>query len=107
MRKLGMNPAGLKAFTLNFGDGPDLAQARTFLDRLGLGLFLDEIHSDKGDVDVLDTLRTIEDYKPLDVECAAMGMALCRGIRRRYPNWRHLLDGDGGDEDLKDYPIEE
>jgi asparagine synthase (glutamine-hydrolysing) len=77
------------------------------LDRLGLGLFLEEIHSDKGDVDVLDTLRTIEDYKPLDVECAAMGMALCRGIRRRYPDWRFLLDGDGGDENLKDYPIEE
>jgi asparagine synthase (glutamine-hydrolysing) len=107
MRKLGLNPARMKAFTLNFGDGPDVAQARTFLDRLGLGLFLEEIHSDKGDVDVLDTLRTIEDYKPLDVECAAMGMALCRGIRRRYPDWRFLLDGDGGDENLKDYPIEE
>ena len=36
-----------------------------------------------------------------------MAMALCRGIRKRYPNWRYLLDGDGGDENLKDYPIEE
>ena len=49
----------------------------------------------------------IEDYKPLDVECAAMGLRLCRGIRARYPEWRHLADGDGGDENLKDYPIEE
>ncbi len=29
------------------------------------------------------------------------------GIRRRYPDWRYLIDGDGGDENLKDYPIEE
>jgi asparagine synthase (glutamine-hydrolysing) len=36
-----------------------------------------------------------------------MGLTLCRGIRARYPDWRLLLDGDGGDENLKDYPIEE
>ncbi len=36
-----------------------------------------------------------------------MGLRLCRGIRERYPEWRHLADGDGGDENLKDYPIEE
>ena len=41
------------------------------------------------------------------VECAAMGLELCRGIRARYPDWRYLADGDGGDENLKDYPIEE
>ena len=49
----------------------------------------------------------LEDYKSLDVECAAMGLLLCQGIRARYPEWRHLADGDGGDENLKDYPIEE
>jgi len=49
----------------------------------------------------------LEDYKALDVECATMGLRLCRGIRERYPDWRHLADGDGGDENLKDYPIEE
>ena len=36
-----------------------------------------------------------------------MGLELCRGIRARYPEWRYLADGDGGDENLKDYPIEE
>jgi asparagine synthase (glutamine-hydrolysing) len=36
-----------------------------------------------------------------------VGLLLCRGIRARYPGWRVLLDGDGGDENLKDYPIEE
>ena len=36
-----------------------------------------------------------------------MALALCKGIRERYPEWRYLVDGDGGDENLKDYPIEE
>jgi len=107
MRKLGMSPSRLKAFTLSFGDGPDLLQAKTFLDRLGLGLFLEPIDADLGSIDVSEAIRVIEDYKPLDVECAAMGLTLCRGIRQRYPEWKRLLDGDGGDENLKDYPIEE
>jgi asparagine synthase (glutamine-hydrolysing) len=107
MRKLGMNPSRLKAFTLNFGDGPDLRQAREFLERLDLGLFLETIEADPASLSVTDTLRVLEDYKPLDVECASMGLALCRGIRARYPDWKFLTDGDGGDENLKDYPIEE
>ncbi len=107
MLRLGMNPARLKAFTLSFGDGPDLAQAREFLARLDLGLFLEAIEADPDELDAEQSIRVIEDYKPLDVECATMGLALCRGIRRRYPDWRHLWDGDGGDENLKDYPIEE
>jgi asparagine synthase (glutamine-hydrolysing) len=36
-----------------------------------------------------------------------MSLALYRGIRQRYPDWRYVLDGEGGDENLKDYPIEE
>jgi asparagine synthase (glutamine-hydrolysing) len=107
MRKLGISPSRLKAFTLNLGEGPDFAQAREFLERLGLALFLEPIEADLNSVDVLETLRVVEDYKPLDVECATMGLALCRGIRAHYPDWRYLVDGDGGDENLKDYPIEE
>ena len=107
MLKLGLNPSRLKAFTLNFGDGPDLRQAREFLDQLGLGLFLETIDADPASLDAVNTLRILEDYKPLDVECASMGLALCRGIRARYPQWKFLIDGDGGDENLKDYPIEE
>ena len=107
MRKLGMSPSRLKAFTLNFGDGPDFQQAREFLDRLGLGLFLEPIEADLAALDVAETIRVLEDYKPLDVECASMGLTLCRGIRARYPDWTYLVDGDGGDENLKDYPIEE
>lgn len=107
MRKLGLSPARLKAFTLDFGNGPDVQQARTFLDSLGLGLFLETIEADPASIDPAETLRVLEDYKPLDVECASMAIALCRGIRTRYPDWKFLADGDGGDENLKDYPIEE
>ena len=107
MRQLGMSPSRLKAFTLNLGDGPDLHQAREFLERLGLALFLEPIEAGLASLKTAETIRILEDYKPLDVECATMGLALCRGIRAQYPDWKHLLDGDGGDENLKDYPIEE
>ena len=107
MRKLGISPSRLKAFVLDLGQGPDLRQAQTFLDRLGLSLFLEPIEADPASLDVRETIRIIEDYKSLDVESATMALALCRGIRARYPDWRFLIDGDGGDENLKDYPIEE
>src|SRR4051812_43183970 len=107
MRKLGISPSRLKAFTLDLGEGPDLGQAREFLEKAGLGLFLESIEISPSTINVFETLRVVEDYKPLDVECATMGLALCRGIRNRYPDWKYLLDGDGGDENLKDYPIEE
>jgi asparagine synthase (glutamine-hydrolysing) len=106
MRKLGMNPGRLKAFVLDLGDGPDLQQARSFLERLGLSLFLEPIEADASALDPSETIRVIEDYKPLDIESATMALALCKGIRARYPDWRYLIDGDGGDENLKDYPIE-
>jgi asparagine synthase (glutamine-hydrolysing) len=106
MRKLGMSPARLKAFVLDLG-GADLEQARSFLDAVGMGFFLEPIEADRGTLDIGETIRVVEDYKPLDIESATMAVALCRGIRARYPDWRHLIDGDGGDENLKDYPIEE
>ncbi len=107
MRQLGLHLSRLKAFTLSFGDGPDLEQARQFLDSLGLGLFLEPIEADLSLLDIAETIRVVEDYKPLDLEAASMVLALGRGIRARYPDWKYLIDGDGGDENLKDYPIEE
>ena len=107
MCKLGMSPSRLKAFVLDLGDGPDLRQAQSFLERTGLSLFLEPIEADPESLDVGETIRIIEDYKALDVESATMALALAHGIRTRYPNWRYLIDGDGGDENLKDYPIEE
>jgi asparagine synthase (glutamine-hydrolysing) len=107
MLSKGMHPGRLKAFVLDLGDGPDVEQARLFLDSLGLGLFLEPIEVDRAALNVEETIRIVEDYKPLDIESASMAVALCRGIRERYPEWKYLLDGDGGDENLKDYPIEQ
>lgn len=110
----GSNPARLKAFTLSVFDGDqssqpgeDAAQAARFLDEVDLGLFLEVIETPRASLDVREAVRIIEDYKPLDVQSATMAIALCRGIRKRYPDWKYLADGDGGDENLKDYPIEE
>lgn len=117
----GESPARLKAFTLNVTSGrepiadsrqplsfsPDVIQARRFLDELDLGLFHEVIDVPSDKLDVAETIRVIEDYKPLDVQSATMSLALCRGIRSRYPDWKYLIDGDGGDENLKDYPIED
>ena len=58
-------------------------------------------------VDLEEAIRVIEDYHPLDVECAAASLVLLRAVRTRYPMLRYLLDGDGGDENLKSYPLED
>jgi asparagine synthase (glutamine-hydrolysing) len=104
----GQSPARLKAFTLSIdGEGDDARQAREFLQRTQLEMLGETIDVSSSDVDPLHAVAVIEDYKPLDVECAAVNLSLLAGIRKRYPDWRLLVDGDGGDENLKDYPIEE
>ena len=104
----GMSAARLKAFTLVAdGGGSDAKQARAFLSATGLEFLGEEITVHAHDIDAERAVVVIEDYKPLDVECAAVNLALLRGIRTRYPDWRYLMDGDGGDENFKDYPIEE
>lgn len=108
MLELGQSPSRLKAFTLSVdGEGQDLLQARQFLDQLGLGLFLEPVEVPAAELDWKETVRMVEDYKPLDIQSATMNRVLLKGIRNRYPEWRYMLDGDGGDENLKDYPIEE
>lgn len=104
----GESPARLKAFTLSInGASPDASQAARFLEELDLSFYLEAIEVSTEDVDFREAVRVIEDYKPLDVQSATMALAICRGIRQRYPDWKYLVDGDGGDENLKDYPIEE
>ena len=103
----GESPARLKAFTLSVDGGSDVEQAHAFLDQLDLSMFLEVIDVAREAVDFREAIRVTEDYKPLDVQAATMALALCRGIRERYPDWTYLVDGDGGDENLKDYPIEE
>ena len=104
----GQSPARLKAFTLSVnGEGEDARQAAEFLRRTSLEMLGETIDIAASKLDAARAVAVIEDYKPLDVECAAVNLALLAGIRERYPDWRLLVDGDGGDENLKDYPIEE
>jgi asparagine synthase (glutamine-hydrolysing) len=108
LKELGESPSRLKAFTLSIdGSGDDLLQARRFLETLNLGLFLEPVEVDYSALDWKQAVKVIEDYKPLDIQSATMNLALMQGIRSRYPDWKYLIDGDGGDENLKDYPIEE
>jgi asparagine synthase (glutamine-hydrolysing) len=108
LKELGESPSRLKAFTLSIdGDGADLLQARKFLGSLDLEMFLEPIEVDYSALDWKKAVKIVEDYKSLDIESATMNLALLQGIRSKYPDWKYLIDGDGGDENLKDYPIEE
>jgi len=107
MLKLGMSPQRLKAFTLSVNNGPDAQQANAFLDSLGMGIFHEIMEGTLSDLDYKKAIHVIEDYKQRDVEAATTSLALCKLIRQRYPDWNYLVDGDGGDENLKAYPIEE
>jgi asparagine synthase (glutamine-hydrolysing) len=108
LKELGESPSRMKAFTLSIdGDGADLLQARKFLEVLDLGLFLEPIEVNYSALDWKKTIEVVEDYKSLDIQSATMYLSLLQGIRKRYPEWKYIIDGDGGDENLKDYPIEE
>lgn len=108
LKELGESPSRLKAFTLSIdGDGADLLQARKFLKALDLELFLEPIELDYSTLDWKKAISVVEDYKPLDIQSATMNLSLLQGIRSRYPDWKYIIDGDGGDENLKDYPIED
>jgi asparagine synthase (glutamine-hydrolysing) len=108
LRELGESPSRLKAFTLSVeGGGEDLMQARKFLESLNLEIFLEPIELEFSNLNWKETIRVVEDYKALDIQSATMNLSLLQGIRSRYPDWKYILDGDGGDENLKDYPIEE
>jgi asparagine synthase (glutamine-hydrolysing) len=97
----------IRAFTLDMGGGRDAAQAERVVRELGLERQWERVSASPSDYDLEAAIRLIEDYHPLDVECAATSMCLLRGIRTRYPELRYLLDGDGGDENLKSYPLED
>lgn len=104
----GESPSRLKAFTLNVeGNGADAQQAHDFLSELKLSVLLETVDVSVDDLQVEQAIQVVEDYKPLDIQSATMALALCKGVRERYPEWKLLVDGDGGDENLKDYPIED
>lgn len=111
LQELGRDPNLLRAFTLDLGGGKDAEQAAQVVHALGLESQWETISVDGDDPqerpDLEAAIGVIEDYHPLDVECAAVALGLLRGIRARYPELRYLLDGDGGDENLKSYPLED
>jgi asparagine synthase (glutamine-hydrolysing) len=107
MLKMGLSPQRLKAFTLSVENGADADQAYQFLDELGLSLFLEVMDVFASEVSYKEAIKVVEDYKRLDIESATMSLALCKQIRKLYPDWKYMADGEGGDENLKDYPIEE
>ena len=83
LRRWVLNPGRLKAFTLSSGRRRRTsAQARASCRALDLELFLEPIEMPSDAVDPFEAVRVMEDYKPLDVESAAMALALCRGVRR-------------------------
>ncbi|MGH9846219.1 MAG: asparagine synthase-related protein [Blastocatellia bacterium] len=107
MVELGGDPDRLRAFTLDLGEGRDARQAAEVVHKLGLESNWEIVRLPADRLNLEEAIRTIEDYHPLDVECAAAALCLLEGIRERYPRLKYLLDGDGGDENLKSYPLED
>jgi asparagine synthase (glutamine-hydrolysing) len=107
MKDLGRDPNHIRAFTLDLGRGEDAAQAGRWVREMGLESQWETISLDGEVPDLEQAISVIEDYHPLDVECAAASLVLLKAIRERHPEIRYLLDGDGGDENLKAYPLED
>ncbi len=107
LEELGDNPNRLRAFTLDLGGGQDAAQADAVARAVGMESQWEAIQVSAEQYNLEEAIRVIEDYHPLDVECAAAALCLLGGIRERYPSLRYLLDGDGGDENMKSYPLED
>ena len=107
LRELGRDPDLARAFTLDLGGGEDAAQAERWVRELGLESCWEPVARPRVIPDLEEAVATIEDYHPLDVECAAASLVLLKAIRERHPALRYLLDGDGGDENLKSYPLED
>jgi asparagine synthase (glutamine-hydrolysing) len=107
LQDLGGDPTRLRAFTLDLGGGRDVEQAGSMAREFGLEDNWEFVKASANDIDLEEAIRVIEDYHPLDVECAAAALCLLAAIRQRYPKFKYLLDGDGGDENLKSYPLED
>jgi len=107
MEALGRDPSQIRAFTLDLGGGADAMQAERAVRALGIEGSWERVFVSPNEYDLEGAIRLIEDYHPLDVECAATAVCLLRAVRERYPSLTYLLDGDGGDETLKSYPLED
>jgi asparagine synthase (glutamine-hydrolysing) len=107
LQALGSDPDRVRAFTLDLGGGRDGEQAAEVARALGLEDQWELARVSAERLNIEEAIRVIEDYHPLDVECAAVAICLLEAVRERYPSLKYLLDGDGGDENLKSYPLED
>lgn len=109
MTELGRNPDQIRAFTLDLqeGQGADAAQAEKLVTDLGIAHTWERITVPASEYNLREAITCIEDYHPLDVECAAAGIALLKAVRERHPSLTYFMDGDGGDENAKSYPLED
>ena len=107
LKELGRDTGCIRAFTLDLGEGKDAKQAESVVRELGLVDQWEVIRVPEEMVDLEEAIRVIEDYHPLDVQCAAVALCLLQAVRERYPEIKYLLDGDGGDENMKSYPLED
>ncbi len=94
MTELGRDRTKLKAFTLDLGGGKDAEQAASVVSDLGIADLWEVIKVPEQTVDLEEAISVIEDYHPLDVQCAAVALCLLKGIRDRYPSLKYLIDGD-------------
>ncbi len=107
LQDLGRDPGLVRAFTLDLGGGADAEQAERWVREMGFEGSWERVSLEGVTPDLEEAIATIEDYHPLDVECAAASLLLLKAIRERHPSLNYLLDGDGGDENLKAYPLED
>ncbi len=96
-----------RLYTLSVGGGTDLDAARASAAALGASHLWSPIEMEASALDLDGAVRCLEDYRPLDVQCAAAMRALLAGLRRARPDLVYLFDGDGGDENWRSYPVED
>ena len=97
----------LRLYTLSIGGGSDLASARAGARALGAEELWEAIEAPPAVLDLNAAVRTLEDYRPLDVACGAVMRAFLSALRSRRPDLVFIFDGDGGDENWKAYPVED
>ena len=64
-----------------------MIQARKFLEALNLEIFLEPVEMDYSSLDWKESVKIVEDYKPLDIQAATINIALLKKIRDRYPGF--------------------
>jgi asparagine synthase (glutamine-hydrolysing) len=97
----------VRLFTLAVGDADDARSAERIAGALGTRDAWSVVEAPPEDLSLPAAVAAIEDYRPLDVQCAAAALAFARNLRRVDPDLVFLFDGDGGDENWKSYPLED